>query len=597
MNVDGSLVKEVGADPVYVIVGGARLHVPSPQEFEACGYRWADVNTVPDGTLAVVPTMPRVGTLVRERGRDEIWVACDGRRVWMPTTDAIAAMGLSADAVRIVPQGSIEHIPRVRLASRSTTPSSMVFPPTIADGWAPPRAKWWPRGDVPGITLPNGARVVEIHGWVVGVEEAPNDVDPDWHLDIEPDPAWLDAIGVDWPTIFRLGDILAMGINPQTNDRFSWVTTPVFHVELNGWPENPSAHPGDHWTKGAHRPADWTAVARDANGDPIEPGVVWPFVPTVDSGGRRLAAGDYVRVSGSLVTDVPHQAGGDFWTALDQLTGIRIWNDDYLFAANDWDAGHGEDDESCPARWTEFHPPDLVELVDPTEPTSADLDHPSHPRAERIYGVAVIARAAPLNLSGADKSLTVDLAPPGPRPGPHSRLFVREFVGPETNFRSIVEGNHGLDGAQMTLAGDHVRLHVAVHGEPFAGPPGKFKAVYRVGWENDPASYLLAVLVSPESETIPYDVPVTVTVTAIDPYTGVTVPGSVALGGTVVGSTGAPFVATFHAGSRRVFVPGDPDAADPADRKAHWVTQIDPPLLTVHPPAPYDDTSVAIGKY
>src|SRR5204862_3052025 len=123
-------------------------------------------------------------------------------------------------------------------------PASMVF--------APDPPKKWPRSDVPGFTLPNGARIVEIRGWLRAVDDGPNGTDPDWHLHIEPDPAWLDEIGVNWTTFFKVGDILMMGLDPLTDDsdQHARVATPTMHLEVNGWQQD--QHPG------IAPPADWT---------------------------------------------------------------------------------------------------------------------------------------------------------------------------------------------------------------------------------------------------------------------------------------------------------------------------------------------------
>jgi hypothetical protein len=120
-----------------------------------------------------------------------------------------------------------------------------------------------------------------------------------------------------------------------------------------------------------------------------------------------------------------------------------------------------------------MRPPDLIEIL------------PAKLRTEAVFGVVAVARAAVTNPVGHDQTLTVDLRPPADRPA-HSKAAVQEFVGPETRFGSIVEGNADHSGAAVTLYPDRAQLHVKVHGDGFAGAPGKFKAVYRLPWVPDP---------------------------------------------------------------------------------------------------------------
>jgi len=178
--------------------------------------------------------------------------------------------------------------------------------------------------------------------------------------------------------------------------------------------------------------------------------------------GDALKKGDYVRVCGDIVTDDPHALVAD--------------ND----GTKDWNAGHqqvmkGQDsDQDDPARWTEIHPPDLIEKL------------PDPGRTVAIYGVALVARATGLDVSGKDESVTVTLPAPAGPPHLNIQVKVREFVGPETNLASISEGNPTKTGAQISVGSDSATVHVAVHGAPFGGLRGQFKAVYLLSWEDGP---------------------------------------------------------------------------------------------------------------
>jgi hypothetical protein len=186
-----------------------------------------------------------------------------------------------------------------------------------------------------------------------------------------------------------------------------------------------------------------------------------------------------VRVVGSLVHDIPHchGPGGGFWEFWEHNFGIGGGSGAYNSAAQDWEGQLSELDEADPARWTEIHPPDLIELMD------------DRGRVESVFGVVVVARAALTNPFGHDQAVTVDLRPPAPRP-PDTIAAIVEFVGPETRFGSIVEGNPTRSGAAIALFDDRAQVHVKVHADGAAGAPGKFKAVYRMSWAPDPRRFV-----------------------------------------------------------------------------------------------------------
>ena len=64
---DGALLRDQDRQEVWVMYGGARFLVPSGAELLAMGYTWAQVQVVPPGTVAPIPTVPRDGTIFRER--------------------------------------------------------------------------------------------------------------------------------------------------------------------------------------------------------------------------------------------------------------------------------------------------------------------------------------------------------------------------------------------------------------------------------------------------------------------------------------------------------------------------------------------------
>lgn len=588
---DYSLVQEAGGPAVYVMIGGAKLHIPDPEEFNACGYRWSDVTQVPPGALSSLPTIPRDSTLVRQRDQPEVWVMSSGRKVWIPSADAMTCMQLDWNLVRVAPAGTLDAFPSIRLLSNSHTPASMVFAPPLAgvpgtnNVWDPPtNVKWYPRQEVPGVTLPNGSHLVELRGWVYSIDGQGGD--PDWHMSVDLDPAYLDSIGIDWPTFFKVGDILNNGatdegIQPVPTSHISFASRPMLKIELDGWP-NPNG--GGNFPDAEHKPTDWgfdTAppIGTQSRGVAATT-VTWPYAldhdygdPPASSPGSPLQKGDYVRISGSLVTDIPHVVGpGD---------------QDFQNAASDWIGGlsvtAGERAVGCPARWTEMHPPDAVVLMNPSG---------GPPRTEYVYGVAVVARSATLNPSSTDESATFALAPPGDRP-PHSMAIAHEYVGPETNFRTIIEGNAELSGAAIVPGPKSVLVHVKVRGQPFNGVPGKFKAVYRVSRAPDPSGYRLIPAMIPQPASVTMRVATACAVTATDNETGEAVSATVLLNGVVVGTTGTPFTATFTPATTRVYIPGNPEAIP--RQPGHWIEEQVGPDLVIHAGSPYPDATITVG--
>lgn len=153
---DGAVVKEASGPDVFILFGNARFHVSSPGELTALGLSWAQVVTVPDGALAPFARVPDPGTLVRDRTAPEVWLSLGSQLWWVPSAEAMRFLGLQWGQAHILPAGSLSGLPQIRSQSASATPCSAVFPPA--------NPKFWARTDVPGFSLPNGARIVELRG-------------------------------------------------------------------------------------------------------------------------------------------------------------------------------------------------------------------------------------------------------------------------------------------------------------------------------------------------------------------------------------------------------------------------------------------------
>jgi hypothetical protein len=212
---------------------------------------------------------------------------------------ALGALILGAPPVRDVGASAA--------ASRSVARPSYVYPP---DG-----RKWLPLR-VPGSRATRGAggavaQVVELRGWLTFVgdrcsSENPTVVpqarlnrrEPDWHYNLELDPAWLARLGVRDPNvIIRPGNVINWSARlPEpgdarghetgplaTDSAWGLIARPIVHVEVASW--DPGRHPGER------PPQGWRA--RPLPG--CAPDVRWPYDPRNPVPGQpALTAGQYV---------------------------------------------------------------------------------------------------------------------------------------------------------------------------------------------------------------------------------------------------------------------------------------------------------------
>lgn len=212
------------------------------------------------------------------------------------------------------------------------------------------------------------ARGVTLAGWLVGgvdldrhdgAGNAGTNASEDWHYDLYLDPDFIERNYTAYAPVEPLwsawlpGNVVPLIAGPATPIRLlsqdatlptsrptaSAFTLPgnsVFTVELNAWHTDPKAR--------GHKPAFWV--------DDPEPlrrgGNAWPFDPKKgvgNLGGRDLAAGGYVIVSGTLWQDTVHPGG----SPQDRIGRTRkCFNDRYK--------GHGG--------WLEIHPVDSVHRVE-----------------------------------------------------------------------------------------------------------------------------------------------------------------------------------------------------------------------------------------
>jgi hypothetical protein len=343
---------------------------------------------------------------------------------------------------------------------------------------------------IPGtIASPEGASIIELRGWITGLKDFEAGVHQDnyhgtqiydWGYDVELDPVWIDQIGSDLNQLMRVGSILRAMDPTFSSDHFTSVSRPIIHVEPMSSPRN-------------DQPEGWVHVEPDS--------YFWLWNPRYasDRADHILNVGDYIRMVGNLVSDDPHWGSGDSYGLVS-----KSWGDDItIFGLNP------KENPNNPSRWTELHPPDRFEILNPSNQPKAPT--------ETVRCLALYADNG--FLDGDIKQLDLDIHPSGPKPydpwgSPDPRATVEciEIVDSRphmTNFRRIMAKN-------ITYFTDHVHLHVKIKGEGGWGAPGKFKAVYRVRWK--PGKYEVQAGITPSPTVIQPGTPLSITITAIDPY-------------------------------------------------------------------------------
>jgi hypothetical protein len=439
------------------------------------------------------------GTLVKESSKPDTYVVYSGKRMLVydgASILLIRAMGLDLANTRTVSDGSLSSIPLIKLESAPLTPPSLVFPPDNKGQ----RFFLDTNGSISLITQGKEIRIAEIRGWLRTIHGGCNGADPDWHYYLDVDPEWAESKDIDLNQILKVGNMLNANFLITKNEvkeayllnkslAFAAVTLPTIKVELNGWRRyTPDLEPHKWLYTTTLKPLDWNFrssgdLCPNIYGEPP----IWPYDPLHPDPSDpkiELTPGDYdindkapyVSISGSILTDNPHLEEAWGSTILVRYYGglplflrdaEKQLQDRIRVAGQIWGGNKAPTDPTHPARWTEIHPPDIIKVLPYKEPK------------ETVRGVAVVASNG--LVVGETRSLSGDIYPPSPRP-PSSRLEVKEYVGMETNFRTIIEGNANKNGARIRVYDDRVNIYVKVQGQGGWGAPGKFKAIYRVRW-------------------------------------------------------------------------------------------------------------------
>jgi len=131
---DGALIRDAGP-AVYVVRGGLKRHIPNPVTFETERFLWGDVNFVSSSVLGSIATGQRLldalanGNLLRGSG-PEVYVMEGGAKRHVINPTVLADCGYGWDAVRIIPDASLNAIPTG--SALSGPPCPLFVPPSGA---------------------------------------------------------------------------------------------------------------------------------------------------------------------------------------------------------------------------------------------------------------------------------------------------------------------------------------------------------------------------------------------------------------------------------------------------------------------------------
>jgi hypothetical protein len=306
--------------------------------------------------------------------------------------------------------------------------------------------------DVPGTRAEavgdDHIQLTELRGWLRSVDPVCKGSDPAWYYLLEPDLAWAEAAGLRPSDILRVGNIAALGDLRLRSSPSQIESRPLVRIEFGGWDESKLGSPA---------PADWRF-----RGFAGCPSVFFAFDPIRPvPKGPTLAPGLYVRVVGSLVSDAPHGTKATAGVWLVRNFGLAVAPEHVIHAAERaWSEG-GEDNPDNPARWTEIHPPDLIEAL------------PARQSEETVRGVAV--RRPDGILSRTAKPMDLSMTPPAPRP-----VWARGIAVRETILDAALEASftRSLSACRVAFSEGAARIHIDLES---AGSE-QFAAIFRAAW-------------------------------------------------------------------------------------------------------------------
>jgi hypothetical protein len=173
---------------------------------------------------------------------------------------------------------------------------------------------------------------------------------------------------------------------------------------------------------------------------------------------------------GSLVTDDPHvritEEAADYASENRAVHGILGGDDPTTLAVRlFWEQGRPNNSAFNGSRWSELHPPDVVEVM------------ANAPRRDATIVRSVLV-ARPPDL-GSDHTLTFDYTLPLPASAhPTAMPSVTEIVGRGSRPRTLRGRSTPPPTQRVTVTSDGVHFHITVARHGTATTPSAFQAAY-----------------------------------------------------------------------------------------------------------------------
>lgn len=117
---DGTLIKTAASSKVYVMIGGKKKWIPTPEVFEQLGYVWTSIKILTAAELAKIPDYE--DNLIRRSGDVKIYLVVNGIKRHIPNPVVFQDYGFSWGDVRDVEQGVIDKYKTAFLVRASKEP-------------------------------------------------------------------------------------------------------------------------------------------------------------------------------------------------------------------------------------------------------------------------------------------------------------------------------------------------------------------------------------------------------------------------------------------------------------------------------------------
>ena len=313
---------------------------------------------------------------------------------------------------------------------------------------------------IPGTREVTGSgrrvRIAELRGWLRSVPSTCDAKDGTWYYLLEVDPGWADSVGLSLADILTVGNISGLVNYPASDPPGIVVGLPLVRIEIVGWSVR-------RLDRRAEPPGWILASGGECAGyryafDPL------PLAPS----GSKLKVGSYVRVVGSIVSDSPHATKAAVGAWIVRTFGVAVAPEHRIYAAQSiWSEG-GENDPRNPARWTEIHPADSIELLPNRSPTES--------------GVGIAVALAPHFFTMEDSGSTLWVSPPGPRPAWATGVRVVEVPLAESPREA---SDRGISSTRLFAEGSKTRIHIDLR----AARLNRFAAIFRASWTDCGSSW------------------------------------------------------------------------------------------------------------